>query len=211
MDRAECAHCDSPFDFTTFCQKVQTQIKDVTGQDPTAPKESTPIQCTVCGSTAVKPAIVLFRSSLPKVFFEKVPTDIQNIDLLLILGTSLRVAPANSLVWRVPHSCLRLLINREPAGRHLGVDCDRETALRDYHADGDIDETALELMDHLGWLDDLAPLLERDELPQSSARLLRERLSRKVSSVAEGSLGSSVDETMSTGSNPATTAHNNSA
>ena len=181
MDRAECARCEQSFDFDTFCQKVQTQIKDVTGQDATAPQESTPISCPMCGSTAVKPAIVLFRSSLPKVFFEKVPTDIQNIDLLLILGTSLRVAPANSIVWRVPRSCLRVLINREPAGQHLGMDMDPETALRDYHAAGDIDETVLELMEHLGWLDDLAPLLERDELPESSAKLLRERLSRKVS------------------------------
>ena len=73
MDRAECARCHSQMDFRSFCDKVQRNIKDISGKDVTAPPESTAIDCPVCGYNAMKPAIVLFRSSLPKEFFEKVP------------------------------------------------------------------------------------------------------------------------------------------
>lgn len=116
MDRAECAVCGSSMDFDVFCRKVQLQIKDVSGRDPAAPEQSVPIVCPNCGKPTVKPAIVLFRSSLPRLFFDCIQEDVQGVDLLLILGTSLRVAPANSLVYRVPRSCLRVLLNLEAAG-----------------------------------------------------------------------------------------------
>jgi NAD-dependent SIR2 family protein deacetylase len=121
MDRAECARCASRMDFGQFCDLVQEQIKDLTGKDSNAPTESTPIACPTCGYNSVKPAIVLFRSNLPKQFFESVPNDVKSVDLLFIFGTSLKVAPANSLVWRVPKSAMRVLVNREIVGEHLGL------------------------------------------------------------------------------------------
>jgi NAD-dependent SIR2 family protein deacetylase len=121
MDRAECARCANRMDFGQFCNLVQEQIKDLTGQDTNAPTESTPITCPTCGYDSVKPAIVLFRSNLPKQFFESVPNDVKDVDLLFIFGTSLKVAPANSLVWRVPKSAMRVLVNREIVGEHLGL------------------------------------------------------------------------------------------
>jgi NAD-dependent deacetylase sirtuin 2 len=124
----------------------------------------------------MKPAIVLFKSSLPVEFFEKVPEDIEAVDLLIVIGTSLRVAPANSLVWRVPKSTMRLLVNREEVGWHLGMNFG-ENANRDYFAEGSCENVLLDLMEHLGWLEDLAPLASGDKLPESSADLLRERLS----------------------------------
>jgi len=176
MDQAECATCKTESDFTVFAQRVQQQIKDLSGTDPSAPSVSTPIVCETCGSNTMKPAIVLFRSSLPEAFFHNVPRDVKDIDLFLVMGTSLRVAPANSLVWRIPRSALRVLVNREEVGIHLGMDFDPETSKRDYFAKGDCDTVLLELMDHLGWLDDLAPLLSGSQLPDSSSRLLDEYL-----------------------------------
>ena len=175
MDRAECASCGARGDFDTFCGKVQSQIKDLTLQDESAPTESTPIVCSQCGQATMKPAIVLFRSSLPTVFFDSVPDDVEDVDLLIVMGTSLQVAPANSLVWRVPKSCLRVLINREPVGEHLGMRFD-DRAKRDFHAQGDCEEVVLELMQHLGWLEELGPLASNGLLPESSAQLLEERL-----------------------------------
>lgn len=174
MDRAECARCESVQDFSQFCQNIQSQIKDLTLQDTQAPTESTPILCDTCGNPTVKPAIVLFRSSLPKIFFEKVPDDVKDVDLLIIVGTSLKVAPANSLVWRVPRSAMRLLANREPVGEHLGMVFGDE-AERDVFAEGDIEPTLLDLIQELGWLDDLRGLLDGG-LPASSEELLRARL-----------------------------------
>jgi hypothetical protein len=127
----------------------------------------------------MKPAIVLFKSSLPEIFFQNVSKDAKKADLLIVIGTSLRVAPANSLVWRVPRSALRLLVNREEVGRHLGMDFDTSTGKRDYFEEGNCEEVFLQLMDHLGWLDELEPLLEEDNLPESSAQLLRERLEQR--------------------------------
>jgi NAD-dependent SIR2 family protein deacetylase len=177
MDEAECATCNASMNFDVFCDKVRSQIKDISGKDTTAPVESTPILCESCGAATVKPSIVLFRSRLPEVFFQNVPEDIKNIDLLLIFGTSLAVAPANSLVCRIPKSSMRVLINREAVGWHLGLDY--ETNDRDYFAAGDCENVSLDLMDKLGWLDELKPLLYQNEFPESSSTLLRERLQQK--------------------------------
>jgi len=176
MDEAECATCGASLNFDIFCNKVRYQIKDILGKDPTAPKESTPIVCESCGAGTVKPSIVLFRSRLPEVFFENVPNDVKDIDLLLILGTSLAVAPANSLVMRIPRSSMRVLMNREPVGWHLGLDYDSND--RDFFAEGNCETSALDFMEKLGWLEDLKPLLEQGEFPESSCTLLRERLER---------------------------------
>jgi len=184
MDRAECAMCHTESNFDDFCDCVRRQIKDLSGQDGSAPSESTSIACDTCGYTAMKPAIVLFRSSLPKEFFDNVPKDVQDVDLLIVIGTSLRVAPANSLVWRVPKSSMRLLVNREEVGGYLGMHFGEEST-RDYHAAGNCDEVLLDLMEQLGWLDDLKPLLEHHKLPLTSAQMLRERLEQRGQSAEE--------------------------
>lgn len=54
----------------------------------------------------------------------------------------------------------------------------QEDSKRDYHAAGDCDDLCLELMEHLGWLEDLRPLLENELLPGCSADKLRARLHR---------------------------------
>ena len=176
MDEAECATCGAKMDFDIFCNKIQYQIKDILGKDPLAPVQSTPIVCESCGADTVKPSIVLFRSRLPEVFFENVPNDVKDIDLLLILGTSLAVAPANSLVTRIPRSSMRVLMNREPVGRNLGLDY--ESKDRDYFAQGNCEDSALDFMEKLGWMEDLKSLLEKGEFPESSSKLLRERFER---------------------------------
>lgn len=173
MDRAECALCKSTSDFNVFCDRLQRSIKDISGQDPLAPTESTGIACDVCGYETLKPSIVLFRSPLPGEFFEKAPIDIASADLLIVIGTSLAVAPANTLVFRVPPTALRMVVNREPVGFRLGLDY-TDIPKRDYFAKGDCDAILLDLMVELGWVDDLKPLV--DQLPETSAQLLRDLL-----------------------------------
>lgn len=189
MDRAECAMCKTESDFGEFCEHMERQIKDLSSKDPTAPKTSTPIACDLCGAQSMKPAIVLFKSSLPMEFFDNVPDDVQDVDLLIVVGTSLRVAPANSLVWRVPKSAMRLLVNREEVGWHLGMNF--RDSERDYFAEGSCDGVFLKLMGHLGWIDDLAPLLPERKLPQSSADLLQEHLTQQKN----GSIGGAKADT----------------
>ena len=174
MDRAECAYCGATSDFDAFCNQVRTNIKDVTGQDATAPQTSTPIKCQVCGNNTVKPAIVLFRSKLPEEFFQRVPQDIPNVDLLIVIGTSLAVAPANTLVYRVPQTALRVVINDEPVGWRVGIEYGSQ-AKRDYFAQGHCDDVTLDLIQELGWLEDLNAHI--DDFPQESAERVRARMS----------------------------------
>ena len=45
--------------------------------------------------------------------------DLPALDLLIVAGTSLVVAPANSVVYEVPEACVRLIVNREQVGREV--------------------------------------------------------------------------------------------
>lgn len=177
MSEAECARCGTKSDFDEFCRLLELNIKDIHGEDPNAPKESKGIECTVCGYEALKPSIVLFKSPLPKIFFETVPRDMPHADLLFVIGTSLAVAPANTLVVRVPKRTMRVVVNREHVGSRLGIDYSAE-AKRDYFAKGDSDAILSDLMVELGWLDDLSRLTQ-DDLPEESARVLKACLERE--------------------------------
>lgn len=178
MDEAECAMCKTKSDFNQFCSRVETNIKDLTEQDPKAPAISTPLACDICGYETMKPSIVLFRSSLPEEFFHNAREDLPEVDLLIVIGTSLAVAPANALVYRSPRTAMRVVVNREPVGYRLGIDY-TEFSKRDYFAQGDIDRVLLDLVEELGWMEDLQQLCEH--LPDQSARVLREKLQQDSS------------------------------
>ena len=51
-----------------------------------------------CLRVYFRPDVVLFGESLPDNFWSKSRTDFSDCDLLIVLGTSLSVAPFNSLV-----------------------------------------------------------------------------------------------------------------
>ena len=173
MNEADCAFCKTRSDFNRFCSFVEANIKDLTGNDKRAPTNSTPIVCEYCGSASMKPAIVLFSSALPADFFHCMQEDIPDVDLLIVVGTSLAVAPANSLVYSCPRTAMRLIVNREPVGMRLGVDYSNQSQ-RDYFAQGDIDKVLLDLVIELGWLEDFQGLC--GQLPEQSANVLRARL-----------------------------------
>jgi len=176
MGAAACERCGHEADFDYFCNEVRSNIKDISGQDADAPARSSPIVCDACKAPTVKPTIVLFRGSMPSEFHVRTAQDLPDCDLLIIMGTSLTVAPANSLVYRIPPTAFRMVMNNERVGRRLGIDYG-ENSLRDVWAEGYTDETCLDLCERMGWLDDLARTV--DDLPDSSARLLQERLARR--------------------------------
>jgi len=93
-----CEECHKTCPVEEFNQKVRKNIKDIYKIDPTAPEESTPIPCEHCGKTAVKPGTVLYGSRLPDRFFKCLQEDFpEQVDLLIVAGTSLTVSPANEL------------------------------------------------------------------------------------------------------------------
>ena len=72
-------------------------------------------RCEKCGSVA-KPDVVFFGESLPSSFRVVRDDNAPKADLLLVIGTSLKVHPFASLASYVPKNVPRVLINNERAG-----------------------------------------------------------------------------------------------
>lgn len=149
MRKVACESCGASMPFSTFCDKVRTNIKDIYGDDPSAPKTSTNIICEDCGNPTVKPTTVLFGSSLPDQFFANAQEDLPQADLVILAGTSLVVSPANCVAYRIPDSARRLVVNRERVGIELGIEYTDEG--RDYFLQGDCDSSFIALAELLNW------------------------------------------------------------
>lgn len=180
IGQASCEGCGAVMDFDDFCDQVRSNIQDIYNIDSdddatAAPLKSTPISCPQCHQALVKPTTVLFGRSLPTEFFEYSEQDLPKLDILIVAGTSLVVSPANSLVYRVPETTKRILINRDLVGGELGLGDGR----RDWFAPGDCESTCLELIDKLGWLHDLQA--KKDLLPFTSQQLLEDYCAAKPS------------------------------
>jgi len=175
ISRAVCETCGDEIEFEEFCNDVRRNIKDIYNQDVSAPKESSNIPCKSCSQPTVKPETVLFGGSLPQEFFQRVKEDLPTLDVLIVAGTSLVVSPANSLVYNVPSTTIRFIVNKEQVGEELGIDYSNQ-AERDFFAKGNCDDIFLELISELGWLSDISQIL--DQLPESSANLVREKMNQ---------------------------------
>lgn len=114
----------------------------------------TPV-CNDCGGF-VKPDIVFFGEDLPNTFHTLLPKDIKNADLLMIMGTSLQVAPVSLIPEMV--RCKRVLVNRERVGN---LD---EKMRGDLIYTGDCDTAVLLLSRLLGWEDELLKLNESTKI-----------------------------------------------
>ncbi|KAL4115432.1 hypothetical protein PRIC2_013594 [Phytophthora ramorum] len=100
--------------------------------------------CTSCNSPEgiVKPDIVFFGESLPRRFHDSIKSDEDEADLVLVMGSSLKVNPVRSIVSRFKKDTPMILINREPVGRPHKFDVE----LLGYS-----DEIVQELCRLLGW------------------------------------------------------------
>ncbi|KAH0798392.1 transcriptional regulator, Sir2 family protein [Histomonas meleagridis] len=76
------------------------------------------VYCKKCGIGVVKPDSVLFGESLPKRFYHLYPNDFASADLLIVIGTSLKVTPCSLLPGYCRKDCLRVLINKEPVATY---------------------------------------------------------------------------------------------
>ncbi|PSR83861.1 hypothetical protein PHLCEN_2v5570 [Hermanssonia centrifuga] len=113
-------------------------------------------RCDECGGL-VKPDIVFFGESLPPKFHNTIGL-LRSADLLIVMGTSLKVHPFASLTQLVPESCPRVLVNMDPAG-DIGSRPDDVVLL------GKTDEIVRDLCKELGddWLEELEALWKETE------------------------------------------------
>ncbi|GAA6019843.1 hypothetical protein JCM11491_004838, partial [Sporobolomyces phaffii] len=70
------------------------------------------------GKAIIKPDIVFFGENLSDEFDRKLLADRDEVDLLIVMGTSLRVSPVAQLPSHLPHSIPQILINRDPVSHH---------------------------------------------------------------------------------------------
>eukprot|EP00754_Rhynchopus_humris_P050820 Rhum_TRINITY_DN9178_c0_g1::Rhum_TRINITY_DN9178_c0_g1_i1::g.31957::m.31957/K11412/SIRT2, SIR2L2; NAD-dependent deacetylase sirtuin 2 len=112
----------------------------------------------------VKPQIVFFSESLPERYVRNCSTDLEEAEALIIIGTSLTVAPFCTLPSMTPASCPRLLINNETAnvGVRAGFVTTGEYAYRDIALQGDCQDGAAALLEALGWQGDAEALEAAD-------------------------------------------------
>ncbi|KAK6183463.1 hypothetical protein SNE40_010940 [Patella caerulea] len=121
----------------------------------------------------VKPDIVFFGEALPKRFADCVGEDFEKCDLLIIMGTSLKVQPFASLSSRVSKDCPRLYINLQaadpaPAGflaflmPTSGFDFDSEKKYRDVFKQATCDDGCQQLAALIGWGTELKTLIKTE-------------------------------------------------
>lgn len=70
-------------------------------------------QCD-CGLSYIRPNVVLFDEWLNDDIYDNALKEIQKADLLIVIGSSLVVMPACSLIGEVNPHCKRVIINNQP-------------------------------------------------------------------------------------------------
>lgn len=99
-------------------------------------------RCHACNGL-VKPDIVFFGESLPEEFFQK-RTEIENADLVIVMGSSLSVYPFAGLPMSANEDTPRILMNMDRVG---DIGCRKE----DVVWLGECDDGVRELAEYLGW------------------------------------------------------------
>lgn len=90
----------------------------------------------------MKPDITFFGEQLPVNFFDRfTERDAQEADLVIVIGTSLKVAPVSEMPNYLPHAIPHIYISREPIGH---VEFDIQLL-------GDCDDVVFELCRRAGW------------------------------------------------------------
>lgn len=124
--------------------------------------------CETCGCV-VKPDIVFFGEDLPTRFYKSIEKDFTKCDLLIVMGTSLKVYPFAGLVAKANPKVPRLLINIEPVGlasrsNPSGLDLSGTSRhKRDAFHKGDCDGGCKELAKLLGWHTELDALIAEEK------------------------------------------------
>lgn len=118
-----------------------------------------------------QPSTVLYGRNLPASFEENAAKDAKEAAVVIVAGTSLTVFPAASLPDLAP-TASRVVVNRDYGAGMTSIDFMNND--RDIMLEGDCDSVFLDIIEELGWLDDLA--VHRDDMCENSKALLDGRL-----------------------------------
>ncbi|KAK9696192.1 NAD-dependent histone deacetylase sir2 [Basidiobolus ranarum] len=110
----------------------------------------------------MKPDIVFFGEKLPDAFEEHLLEDSRQIDLLIVMGSSLRVAPVSNIMSHIPQNVPQILVNRTP-NTHINFDIQLL---------GNCDSIVTELARMLDWE------LKHDQIPGGSSAAVLDRVEK---------------------------------
>jgi len=149
LSSAHCINCRKPLpDMKQFWIDIKNDIT------PT---------CNYC-SNYIRPDIVFFGEGLPAEFQKNKFEDMNECDLLIVMGTSLKVYPFAGLVSEPDVKVPRVLINKESVSVWRRVTGEEERSsignYRDVAFIGDCDKGVLELVKYLGWEDEMNQLMK---------------------------------------------------
>ncbi|GAA5806286.1 hypothetical protein HPULCUR_011817 [Helicostylum pulchrum] len=86
------------------CPKCKPQPNNNNNSDDESPT----------GASIMKPDITFFGERLPAEFDNLLVVDTEQVDLLIVMGSSLKVSPVSEIMSQIPHSVPQILINRTP-------------------------------------------------------------------------------------------------
>ncbi|KAI8976828.1 DHS-like NAD/FAD-binding domain-containing protein [Pilobolus umbonatus] len=89
------------------CPKCPKAVKKSKGEDDDEEEE-------MKGVSIMKPDITFFGERLPAEFDNLLAVDMEQVDLLIVMGSSLKVSPVSEIMSQIPHSIPQILINRTP-------------------------------------------------------------------------------------------------
>lgn len=107
-----------------------------------------------CGGL-VKPDITFFGEGLPSKFFDLWEEDAEDVDLAIVVGTSLQVYPFASLPEEVGKDATRVLINNNRVGNFKRK--------LDLVIIDDVEKVIEDLVERLGWTGELKSLSQGDD------------------------------------------------
>nr|XP_018667757.1 NAD-dependent protein deacetylase sirtuin-1-like [Ciona intestinalis] len=148
---ASCCSCD----YKTNCEELRADIfNQVVPHCPRCPSDDPGV---------IKPDIVFFGENLPQQFHRQMTSDKDDADLLIVIGSSLKVRPVALIPNSIPDHIPQLLINREPLS-HMTFDIELL---------GDCDVILSEISKRLGGefnelVDEMQNLTEISVLPDAA-------------------------------------------
>ena len=141
------------------------------------------VYCKKCGTGVVKPDTVFFGEDLPERFYDLNKADFKSADLLIVIGTSLKVDPCSELPGKCRLDCPRIMINKKAVAtfreklaidedNHVLIDLEEKnkkekfkfghiTNRRDIFLGGDCEATCERIIEALGWKEEYLAMKEQ--------------------------------------------------
>ena len=145
----ECHGTMSMFYCTGAKCKKKKSLEEVTPEI----KQGQVLNCDKCGEV-LKPGITFFGEHVPKAFDRCIAKDVDKADLVIVIGTSLKVGGSvYNLIQHMPPGVPQILINKEQVTLPKTLSGGFDVSLL-----GNCDEVTSYLCERLGWSEDMQTL-----------------------------------------------------